>query len=44
MQKELDRLDEVIISHDKRLTTIERVMWVCLGLGINNLPILELIK
>ncbi len=34
MKQEVDRLDKVLISHDKRLTFIERVMWLVMGLTV----------
>jgi hypothetical protein len=44
MQNQIDKLDSRLNRHSKRLTTIERVLWVCVGLGINNINFVSLIE
>lgn len=43
MQEQINKIDNRLDKHSKRISNVERLMWVCVGLGLNNLNLLELI-
>lgn len=38
MQKQLDNINKRLDRHGKRLTTLERIMWVCVGVSLDSFP------
>lgn len=44
MQEQINTINGTLGKHDNRLTFLERVIWVMLGVGIDNLDSLPFIQ
>ncbi len=44
MQKQVDKVNETLDKHDNRITWLERIMWIMIGVSIDNLDSLPFLK